>query len=292
MTGNFAKENRRARTGFPRLAAPDALPQHPLYLVPDPERDRGPLRSLEALLERRLPTRERVGEVHQEGNTRRRTLDLLGRGRGYSSLFALPGHGNLGRHWHFFCAIGWVLTGLICGVLLFATGEWVRLIPSSLEVFPRAWEAFVTYLSFELPSVPPGEVYNLPQKLAYAGVVFVLAPLMIATGAAMSPAVGARFPWYEALRRASGGPEPALPRPPSLYPVHRRSRRHGRPRLRPREGADNLRLGERGGARYRNRPRRTRRLRSLTLGGVVNPARRLRDLIRSWVSLRPSNGLS
>ena len=34
------------------------------------------------------------------------------------------------------------------------------------------------------------------QKLAYAGVVFVLAPFQILTGAAQSPAIEARFPWY------------------------------------------------------------------------------------------------
>src|SRR5690606_19411099 len=33
----------------------------------------------------------------------------------------------------------------------------------------------------------------------YAGVVFVLAPLAIATGAAMSPALAARFPGYTRL---------------------------------------------------------------------------------------------
>jgi DMSO/TMAO reductase YedYZ molybdopterin-dependent catalytic subunit len=50
------------------------------------------------------------------------------------------------------------------------------------------------YAHFHLP--PPGHPYNPIQQLAYAGVVFVLAPLMIATGAAMSPAVAARFPRY------------------------------------------------------------------------------------------------
>ena len=34
------------------------------------------------------------------------------------------------------------------------------------------------------------------QQLAYAGVVFLLAPFMLLTGAAMSPAIEERFPWY------------------------------------------------------------------------------------------------
>lgn len=37
--------------------------------------------------------------------------------------------------------------------------------------------------------------YNVLQKFAYAGVLFVLLPLMIATGLAMSPGANAIFPW-------------------------------------------------------------------------------------------------
>src|SRR5699024_7424277 len=37
------------------------------------------------------------------------------------------------------------------------------------------------------------------QQLAYFGVVFILAPLQILTGIAMSPAIAGRFPWYPRL---------------------------------------------------------------------------------------------
>jgi thiosulfate reductase cytochrome b subunit len=37
--------------------------------------------------------------------------------------------------------------------------------------------------------------YNVLQKLAYACVLFVLLPLMIATGLAMSPGANAMMPW-------------------------------------------------------------------------------------------------
>ena len=42
----------------------------------------------------------------------------------------------------------------------------------------------------------PGQPLDALQKLAYAGVVFILAPFQILTGAAQSPAIEARFPWY------------------------------------------------------------------------------------------------
>lgn len=116
----------------------------------------------------------------------------------YTSIIAMPGHAKLGlgRHWHFASVIGWILTGLVYVVLLFVTPEWRRLVPTSWLIFPQAWQDIITYLSLHSPPTLPGEPYNALQKLTYAGVVFLLAPFQIATGAAMSPAIAARFPWY------------------------------------------------------------------------------------------------
>lgn len=117
----------------------------------------------------------------------------------FPSWLALPGrsHLGLGRHWHYLSVMGWVLTGVTYVVLLFATGEWRRLIPTSWSVFPEAWHTLLTYLSFHMP--PETGHYNALQQLSYAGVVFLLGPLLILTGAAMSPALSARFPWYPRL---------------------------------------------------------------------------------------------
>lgn len=113
-----------------------------------------------------------------------------------SPWVALPGGRQLGlgRHWHFAAVIGWVGTGLVYVVLLAATAEWRRLVPTSFDVLPGAWEAALTYLSLDLP--PKGDPYNPLQQLSYFGVVFVVGPLTIATGAAMSPALNGRFPRY------------------------------------------------------------------------------------------------
>jgi sulfoxide reductase catalytic subunit YedY len=124
----------------------------------------------------------------------------------FSSWVALPGGRNLGvgRHWHFFCALFWMLNGFVYVALLVATGEWRRLLPASWSSFPEAAHTGWIYLHLRLP--PAGHPYNPLQQLAYAGVVFGLGPLLIATGAAMSPAVAARFPWYV---RAFGGRQSA-----------------------------------------------------------------------------------
>ncbi|HEV7235030.1 MAG TPA: molybdopterin-dependent oxidoreductase, partial [Ktedonobacteraceae bacterium] len=103
---------------------------------------------------------------------------------------------GLGRLWHFFSIIFWVLNGVIYVVLLFTTGEWSRLIPTSWSIIPNAWHTLLTYLSFHIPPASDFHPYDPLQQLAYAGVVFILGPFMILTGAAMSPSIEGRFPWY------------------------------------------------------------------------------------------------
>jgi DMSO/TMAO reductase YedYZ molybdopterin-dependent catalytic subunit len=112
------------------------------------------------------------------------------------SWLALPGKKNLGmaRHWHFLCDGGWLLTGIAYYVLLFATGEWRRLVPHSWSIIPGAWHSLLQYASFHLVETPGG--YNPLQQIAYFSIVFIVAPVAIATGVAMSPSITARFPWY------------------------------------------------------------------------------------------------
>lgn len=54
-------------------------------------------------------------------------------------------------------------------------------------------------MSFQFPT--DGNPYNAIQQLTYFTVVFILGPFMIATGAAMSPAIAARFPFYPKIFR-------------------------------------------------------------------------------------------
>ncbi len=110
---------------------------------------------------------------------------------------ALPGgtH-NLGsaRHWHFVTAITWVTTGIIYLGYLFTSGEWQRLIPTDWSVFPKAFDMMYSYLTLNIPA--EGATYNALQQLTYAGVIFVLAPLAILTGIALSPALVAKYPGF------------------------------------------------------------------------------------------------
>lgn len=80
----------------------------------------------------------------------------------------------------------WVINGVIFVVLLFATGQWARIVPTSWEVFPQAVSAGLQYVSFEWPVEDGWTSYNALQQLSYFGVIFLLAPLAIATGLRMA----------------------------------------------------------------------------------------------------------
>jgi len=80
----------------------------------------------------------------------------------------------------------WLINGLLFVVLLFATGQWVRIVPTSWEVLPNAVSAALQYASFDWPSENGWVNYNALQQLAYFATVFVAAPLAAITGARMS----------------------------------------------------------------------------------------------------------
>ena len=72
--------------------------------------------------------------------------------------------------------------------------------PTPPAVFVQAWNTFVHYPNFHLPPEPNGFYgYNALQQLAYFATIFVMAPLSILTGMAMSPALVNRFPRYAKL---------------------------------------------------------------------------------------------
>jgi len=80
----------------------------------------------------------------------------------------------------------WVLNGAIFIVLLFVTGQWMKLVPTSWAVFPNALSAALQYLSLDWPTENGWVNYNSLQQLAYFATVFIAAPLAIATGVRMS----------------------------------------------------------------------------------------------------------
>jgi thiosulfate reductase cytochrome b subunit len=106
----------------------------------------------------------------------------------------------MARAWHFLSVQGFLLNGFIFVALLFFTDQWKRLVPVSWEIIPAAWNSFVHYATFHLPAEPNGFYqFNPLQQLSYFAVIFVMAPLSMLTGIAMSPAVDNRFPIFPKL---------------------------------------------------------------------------------------------
>jgi thiosulfate reductase cytochrome b subunit len=102
-----------------------------------------------------------------------------------------------GRRWHFFFAWLLVLNSAVYLVLSFAAGHVRRdLLPTRAEIAPRhVARDLWNHLRLKFPSGEAARRYNVLQKLAYLSVIFILAPMMLATGLAMSPGIDAAAPW-------------------------------------------------------------------------------------------------
>jgi thiosulfate reductase cytochrome b subunit len=122
--------------------------------------------------------------------------------------FMLTGQSGWGRSLHFFAAWISVLTGLLYVVHGMVTRHFRRhLLPATVDL---TWRAIARVVSSHMRMRPPGGEdalgYNVLQRLTYLGVVFVLFPLMIWTGLAMSPAITSVVP---ALVDVLGGQQSA-----------------------------------------------------------------------------------
>ena len=148
---------------------------------------------------------------------------------------------GLARWWHLGIDVLWLLNGVIFFVLLFATGRWERLVPTSWDVFPNALSVLIQYLSLNWPAENGWAAYNGLQLIAYFITVFVAAPLALITGLGMSPALSTRFQAGQQGLQHPDRPLAALPgarlvpglhRPARHVRVHHRPAGQPQPRLR------------------------------------------------------------
>lgn len=98
------------------------------------------------------------------------------------------------NHWfHISIDVLWVVNGVLFYILIFATGQWMRIVPVSWDVFPNAVSAALQYVSLNWPLENGWVNYNALQLLAYFVTVFIAAPLAMLTGIRMAPGLAARF---------------------------------------------------------------------------------------------------
>ena len=122
---------------------------------------------------------------------------LVPTGYGYT----LPDQNGWSRYLHFQSAWVLVLIGLVYAIYgLFGGHFWKNLVPRKFDL---SWGALskeiVNHLRFKKPGEEEAWSYNVLQRISYLVVIFVLFPLMIWTGLAMSPAFVSTFPWTVTL---------------------------------------------------------------------------------------------
>tara|TARA_R110000772_G_scaffold164624_9_gene276064 strand:+ start:165 stop:989 length:825 start_codon:yes stop_codon:yes gene_type:complete len=141
------------------------------------------------------------------GETKIETTGFIGNWRddnGKVQTWAFPGWATIpsyysladGRRWHFFFA--WIFSvGL--GIFMIRS-LFNRHVQHDLHITRAEWRPSHIWqdiknharLSFNMSG--DANIYNILQKFSYIGVIFLLLPLMIFTGLAMSPAMDANWP--------------------------------------------------------------------------------------------------
>ncbi len=118
--------------------------------------------------------------------------------RAFPAWITVPGTQWLAmaRRWHFFFAWLLVINGV--AYLLYALAS--RHLSRDLKPTRRDWRNLGTsirdHVRFRHPRGVEATRYNILQKLAYLSVIFVLLPLVVLAGLAMSPGLNALLPGW------------------------------------------------------------------------------------------------
>lgn len=115
--------------------------------------------------------------------------------------YVLPDQNGWSRALHFEAAWIVVLTGLLYVSFGLLTRHFPKdLVPSKADLSWRVLlTSFAKPLRFQRPSAGEAFTYNGLQRLAYLGVIFILFPLVIWSGLAMSLGFVSAFPWSVTL---------------------------------------------------------------------------------------------
>ena len=110
--------------------------------------------------------------------------------------YVLPDQNGWSRYLHFQAAWIAVLTGLLYAIYGLFSGHFRKnLLPGVADLSWRAlWTSIASHLRFERPNEAEAWSYNVLQRLTYLLVIFVLFPLVVWTGLAMSPAFVSAVP--------------------------------------------------------------------------------------------------
>ena len=122
-------------------------------------------------------------------------------GRAFPWWITLPSYQSLaeGRQWHFFFAWIFAFNGLAYLAYSFTARHIQRDLTPTRRDLRGIGRSIVDHLRFRHPRGEEAKRYNALQKFTYLAVVFVLLPLMLITGLAMSPGIDSAAPWLPDL---------------------------------------------------------------------------------------------
>lgn len=121
--------------------------------------------------------------------------------RAFPAWATLPASQDLatGRRWHFLSAWLLVVAGFVYLAFGLASGRIGRELLPRVSQWRTIGTTFVHHLRFRFPRGAEARHYNILQRLAYLGVIFVVLPVLVLAGLAMSPMLNAGFPWLADL---------------------------------------------------------------------------------------------
>jgi thiosulfate reductase cytochrome b subunit len=102
----------------------------------------------------------------------------------------------MARSWHFFFAWVLVLNGLAYLIYSAASRHLARDLAPDRNDWRTIGRSILDHLCFRHPTGEAAKRYNALQKLAYLAVIFVLVPLMVVMGLAMSPTANVWWPGW------------------------------------------------------------------------------------------------
>jgi len=101
----------------------------------------------------------------------------------------------MGRQWHLFFAWLLVINGLFFTAYALISRHVTRDLAPTGKDLRDIGKAVKDHIVLKHPQGEEAKRYNVLQKLAYVGILFVVAPLIILTGLTMSPTIDTAFPW-------------------------------------------------------------------------------------------------
>ena len=128
--------------------------------------------------------------------------------RAFPNWLTLPAGQDLatGRHWHLLFAWVLALDGLIYVVYGLVSGHIAKDLIPRLREYRSIPHDIVTHLKLQFSHGPDAPQYNVLQKITYAGILFIVLPVLVLAGLEMSPGMDALLPW---LRDLFGGRQSA-----------------------------------------------------------------------------------